>query len=51
MWFSKKPEKKILELTSAERRLLRTALMRFRNKLLQLGKPTEDVEGLLMMLM
>ena len=46
--FHKKAEKRIVELTSEEVRLLRYALMRFRNKCLQAGKPTEDIDGLLL---
>jgi hypothetical protein len=44
-------EKIVLALTSAERRLLVTALLAFRNKLLAGGKPTEDVNELLIRLM
>ena len=50
MWF-KKPKKRIVELSPAELRLLRTALMRFRNKVLSAGKPTEDIDDLLLQLM
>ena len=50
MWF-KKSKKCIVELSPAEIRLLRTAMMRFRNKVLSAGKPTEDIEDLLLQLM
>lgn len=50
MWF-KKSKKRIVELSPAEVRLLRTAMMRFRNKVLSVGKPTEDIENLLLQLM
>lgn len=50
MWF-KKSNKRIVELSPAEIRLLRTAMMRFRNKVLSAGKPTEDIEDLLLQLM
>ena len=43
----KKTPKRIVELILEEVRLLRHALMQFRNKCLYLGKPTEDIEGLL----
>ena len=44
-------EKIVLALTSAERRLLTNAMLAFRNKLLSGGKPTEDVNELLIRLM
>lgn len=47
----KKARKRIVELSPAEVRLLRYALMQFRNKVLNAGKPTEDIESLLLMLM
>ena len=49
MRFKKSP-KRIIELSPAEARLLRYALMQFRNKVLNAGKPTEDIESLLLML-
>ena len=49
MRFKKSP-KRIVELSPAEARLLRYALMQFRNKVLNAGKPTEDIESLLLML-
>ena len=41
--FRRKPEKRMVELTPDEVRLMREALLAFRNKLLSAGKPTEDV--------
>lgn len=46
----KKSQKRIVELSPAEARLLRYALMQFRNKVLNAGKPTEDIESLLLLL-
>ena len=46
----KKAQKRIVELSMEEVRLLRQALMQFRNKCLHAGKPTEDIEALLLML-
>ena len=46
----KKSQKRIVELSPAEARLLRHALMQFRNKVLNAGKPTEDIESRLLML-
>ena len=46
MRFKKSP-KRIVELSPAEARLLRYALMQFRNKVLNAGKPTEDIDALL----
>ena len=40
-----------MELCAGERRLLTAALIAFRNKLLAAGKPTEDVNELLIRLM
>ena len=42
---------RVLVLCTAERRLLTGALLSFRNKLLAGGKPTEDVNELLIRLM
>ena len=42
---------RILELCAGERRLLTAAMLAFRNKLLSSGKPTEDVNELLIRLM
>ena len=44
-------KKVIVTLSSAERRLMTTAMLSFRNKLLASGKPTEDVNELLIRLM
>lgn len=41
--FRRKAEKRIVELSPDEVRLMREALFAFRNKLLSAGKPTEDV--------
>lgn len=38
-------------LCAGERRLLTSAMLAFRNKLLAVGKPTEDVNELLLRLM
>jgi len=46
--FSRKPEKVVLVLSPDERRLAVQALMWWRNKLLQQGKPTEDVNAILL---
>lgn len=51
MLFRKKEEKRVVELTAGEVRLFRTALLRFRNKCLHAGKPTENIYGLLLMVM
>ena len=46
----KKAPKRIVELNRDEVRLLRHALMQFRNKCINALKPTEDIETLLLML-
>ena len=43
----RRANKRIVELSTREVKLLRTALMHFRNKVLKAGKPTEDIESLL----
>lgn len=43
----KKAQKRIVELSPAEVRLLRYALMQFRNKVLCAGKSTEDIDEML----
>ena len=43
----RKVEKRIVELSPDEARLLWEALLAFRNKLLSAGKPTEDVNELI----
>ena len=45
--FRRKAEKRIVELSHDEVRLMREALLAFRNKLLSAGKPTEDVNELI----
>ena len=47
----RKAEKRIVELSPDEARLLRGALLAFRNKLLSAGKPTEDVNELIIKVM
>ena len=47
--FKKKAEKRIVELNASELRLLVTALMSFRNKVARAGKPTEDINELILM--
>ena len=47
----RKAEKRIVERAPDEARLLREALLAFRNKLLSAGKPTEDVNELIIKVM
>ena len=47
----RKAEKRIVELSPDEARLLWEALLAFRNKLLYAGKPTEDVNELIIKVM
>ena len=49
--FRRKAEKRIAELSPNEARLMREALLAFRNKLLSAGKPTEDVNELIIKVM
>ena len=49
--FRRKAEKRMVELPPNEARLLRGALLAFRNKLLSAGKPTEDVNELIIKVM
>lgn len=49
--FHRKADKRIVELSSEEVRLMRDALLSFRNKLLSAGKPTEDVNELIIKVM
>ena len=49
--FGRMKRDRILELCAGERRLLTMAMLSFRNKLLSSGKPTEDVNELLIRLM
>lgn len=48
MFARKKREKYYVELDSTEVRAVIAALMRFRNKCIALGKPTEDINELLL---
>ena len=48
---SRKAEKRMVELSHDEVRLMREALFAFRNKLLSAGKPTEDVNELIIKVM
>ena len=50
MWFKKK-EKYILTLTPAEARFLRDAMLWFRNRVIREGKPTEDIDRILLKIM
>lgn len=45
--FRRKAEKRMVELSPNEARLMQEALLAFRNKLLSAGKPTEDVNELI----
>lgn len=47
----RKAEKQIVELSLNDVRLMREALLAFRNKLLSAGKPTEDVNELIIKVM
>ena len=49
--FRHKAEKRIVELNSEQLRLAKHALLEFRNKLIAQGKPTEDVNELLLKIM
>ena len=49
--FRRKAETRMVELSPDEARLLRGALLAFRNKLLSAGKPTEDVNELIIKVM
>ena len=49
--FQHKAEKRIVELNSEQLRLAKHALLEFRNKLIAQGKPTEDVNELLLKIM
>lgn len=46
----KRQEKRIIELNPSEVRLLLRALMNFRNKVMNAGKPTEDINELILMI-
>lgn len=45
--FRKKPEKVVVTLSSYELRYARNAMVYWYNKLIEQGKPTEDVEALI----
>ena len=49
--FRRKAEKRMVELSPNEAWLMREALLAFRNKLLSAGKPTEDVNELIIKVM
>lgn len=49
--FRHKKEKRIVELGSEQLRLAQYALLAFRNKLIAQGKPTEDINELLLKIM
>ena len=49
--FRRKKDKRIVELNPEELRLAKYALLVFRNKLVVQGKPTEDVNALLLKIM
>ena len=49
--FRRKNDKRIVELNPEELRLAKHALLEFRNKLIAEGKPTEDVNELLLKIM
>ncbi len=48
--FRKKQSKRVVELDPAEVHLMLTALINFRNKAMQAGKPTEDINELILMI-
>lgn len=49
--FRRKAEKRMVELSPDEARLMREALLALRSKLLSAGKPTEDVNKLMIKVM
>ena len=49
--FRRKAEKRIVELSPEQVRLVKYALLGFRNKLIAQGKPTKDVNELLLKIM
>lgn len=49
--FRRKKDKRIVELNPEELRLAKYALLGFRNKLVAQGKPTEDLNELLLKIM
>ena len=48
--FRKKQTQRVVELDPAEVRLMLTALINFRNKAMQAGMPTEDINELILMI-
>ena len=44
-------DKKVITLNAKELRLLRTAMLHFRNKVISEGKPADDINELLLSLM
>ena len=48
--FRKKAQKRVVELNRSEVRLMMAALMNFRNKAMNAGKPTEDINELILMI-
>lgn len=51
MLFWKKGQKVVVTLSPDEVRLMRTALLNFRNRVLKAGKPTEDINELILRIM
>ena len=49
--FWKKEKKVVVVLRPSEARLMRTALLNFRNKVVKAGKPTEDINELILRIM
>ena len=48
MLFRRKEERYVIELTRAQQRLFVECMMRFRNKCLREGLPTEDIDDILL---
>ena len=51
MLFWKKEQKVVVALSPREERLMMTALLNFRNKAVKTGKPTEDINELILRIM
>lgn len=51
MLFWKKEQKVVVALSPREVRLMMTALLNFRNKVVKAGKPTEDINELILRIM
>jgi hypothetical protein len=51
MLFWKKEQKVVVALSPREVRLMMTALLNFRNKAVKAGKPTEDINELILRIM